>query len=85
MPSEAGAGPDDPVVAEFAEQFATDVSAISPEQREAFLASLGDNAFRMAALIFIADFLPRVRAGLGALELGPVEGPTAWDHADRSR
>jgi alkylhydroperoxidase family enzyme len=71
---------DDPVVADFAEQFATDVSSISPEQRQAFLA-LGDRAFRVTALMFVADFLPRVKSGLGALELKPVEDPTEWDHA----
>ena len=79
LPSE-GEPVDDPVVADFAEQFATDVSAVGPEQREAFLSSLGDNAFRMATLIFIADFLPRVKSGLAVLETGPVEEPTAWDH-----
>ena len=79
LPSQ-GHPADDPVVADFAEQFATDVSSISPEQRKAFLA-LGDSAFRVTALIFIADFLPRVSAGLEALQLRPIAAPTAWDHA----
>ncbi|MEU0495909.1 carboxymuconolactone decarboxylase family protein [Mycobacterium sp. NPDC006124] len=69
----------DPVLAEFAEQFAVDVSQISAAQREAFLSALGDKAFRMVALIFIADFVPRVRAGLSALGFAPVVEPVVWD------
>jgi alkylhydroperoxidase family enzyme len=79
LPSE-GQPAEDSVVADFTEQFATDVSEINPQQREAFLSTLGDKAFRVAALIFVADFVPRVQSGLAALELGPVEHPTAWDH-----
>lgn len=67
------------VLADFAEQFAVDVSQIGVEQRGAFLASLGDKAFRMVALIFIADFVPRVRAGLTALGFAPVVEPVVWD------
>ena len=78
LPAE-GAPADDAVLADFAEQFATDVSSITPQQRKAFLA-LGDNAFCVATLIFMADFLPRVSSGLAALELGPVPEPTEWDH-----
>src|SRR3954470_20098611 len=70
---------DDPQLAEFAEQFAVDVSVISQEQRAAFMAALGGKAFRMAALIFIADFVPRVRAGLTALGFAPVVEPVVWD------
>ena len=36
---------DDPMLAEFAEQFAVDVSMIGDEQRAAFLSALGDKAF----------------------------------------
>jgi alkylhydroperoxidase family enzyme len=74
-----GPADDDPQLAEFAEQFAVDVSVISQEQRAAFVAALGGNAFRMAALIFIADFVPRVRAGLTALGFAPVVEPVVWD------
>ena len=70
---------DDPQLAEFAEQFAVDVSAISAEQRAAFMTAMGGNAFRMAVLIFIADFVPRVRAGLTALGFAPVVDPVVWD------
>ncbi|PXX10335.1 hypothetical protein C8E89_104132 [Mycolicibacterium moriokaense] len=69
------------VVVAFAEQFATDVSGIGANQREQFLSALGDNAFRTVTAIFIADFVPRVWAGLDALGMGrPGNGSAvAWD------
>ena len=70
---------EEPVLADFAEQFTVDVSVVSPEQRAAFMAALGGKAFRMAALIFIADFVPRMRAGLAALGFAPVVDPVVWD------
>jgi alkylhydroperoxidase family enzyme len=73
------AADDDPQLAEFAEQFAVDVSIISAEQRSAFMSALGRKAFHVAALIFIADFVPRVRAGLTALGFAPVVDPVVWD------
>ncbi|MDH6245795.1 carboxymuconolactone decarboxylase family protein [Mycobacterium sp. OTB74] len=82
LPHEVAVGPSadlEPLVAEFAEQFSTDVSAITAAQREEFLAALGRNAFRVAALMFIADFVPRVRAGFAALGLPPVSDPGDWD------
>ncbi|MHA7649376.1 carboxymuconolactone decarboxylase family protein [Mycobacterium sp. ML4] len=74
----------DTVVAEFAEQFSADVSAITVEQRSRLLKCLGHSAFRVVVAIFIADFVPRVRAGLEALGVGSeylawVHGPIAWD------
>lgn len=74
-----GPADDDPQLADFAEQFAVDVSVVSAQQRDAFLAALGRKAFAMTALIFIADFVPRVRAGLTALGFAPVGDPVAWD------
>jgi alkylhydroperoxidase family enzyme len=74
-----GEADDEPVLAEFAEQFAVDVSGISAEQRAAFMSALGDKAFRMVGLIFVADFVPRVRAGLTALGFAPVVEPVVWD------
>lgn len=71
---------DDALVAAFAEQFAVDVSVIDAEQRAAYLKALGDRAFCAVALIFIADFVPRVRAGLTALGFAPVVEPIGWDH-----
>lgn len=71
-------------VAEFAEQVSVDVSAVTVEQRSRLFKYLGDNTFRSVASIFIADFVPRVRAGLQALGVGSeylgwVDGPIAWD------
>jgi alkylhydroperoxidase family enzyme len=71
-------------VAEFAEQFSVDVSAITGEQRKRLWKQLGDSTFSVVTQIYIADFVPRVRAGLealgvGAEHLGWVEGPVAWD------
>jgi alkylhydroperoxidase family enzyme len=69
------------VVAAFAEQFATDVSGISDNQRKQLLSALGDNAFRTVVTIFIADYVPRVWAGFEALGMGrPRNGDVAWDH-----
>jgi alkylhydroperoxidase family enzyme len=70
---------DDPQLARFAEQFAVDVSVIGAEQRSAFTSAMGRKAFHMAALIFVADFVPRVRAGLTALGFAPVVDPVGWD------
>lgn len=74
------------VVAEFAEQFSADVSAITVEQRSRLFKSMGDSAFRVVVAMFIADFVPRVRAGFEALGVGSeylgwVDGPIAWDDA----
>lgn len=73
---------EEPVVAAFAEQFATDVSGIGANQRKRFTDALGDTAFRVTAAIFIADFVPRVSAGLDALGLGHPgrDAPVRWDH-----
>ncbi|MDP9167708.1 MAG: carboxymuconolactone decarboxylase family protein [Actinomycetota bacterium] len=81
LPPLAAPGPadEDAELAEFAEQFAVDVSSISDAQRSAFLAAFGKRAFHLAALIFVADFVPRVRAGLAALGFAPVVDPVVWD------
>ncbi len=73
------------VVAEFAEQLSVDVSAITAEQRSRLWKQLGDHTFGVVALMYIADFIPRVRAGLEALGVGSeylgwVNGPITWDH-----
>ncbi len=69
------------VVAAFAEQFATDVSEVGDNQRARFTTVLADKAFRVAAAVFVADFVPRVRAGFEALGLGhPVGDAVDWDH-----
>jgi alkylhydroperoxidase family enzyme len=76
----------DGVVAEFAEQFSIDVSAISGEQRSMLWKTLGNSTFGAVVQMYIADFVPRVRAGLEALGVGEeylgwAAGPVAWDHA----
>lgn len=76
---------DELVVVEFAEQFSADVSAVTGEQRSRFVKRLGGRAFGVVVLMYIADFVPRVRAGLEALGVGAqylswADGPLAWDH-----
>ena len=70
-------------VAEFAEQFSTDVTAITAEQRSRLGKQLGETTFGVVVLMYIADFIPRVRAGLEALGVGSaylgwVNGPITW-------
>jgi alkylhydroperoxidase family enzyme len=72
------------VVAAFAEQFSVDVSTITGEQRSRLFKVLGNNAFGVVVSMYIADFVPRVRAGLEALGVGSeylswVSGPISWD------
>jgi alkylhydroperoxidase family enzyme len=73
------------VVADFAEQLSIDVSMIGDEQRSALRSVLGDGTFGAVAQMYIADFLPRVRAGLEALGVGKeylewADSPIVWDH-----
>ncbi|OHV05111.1 carboxymuconolactone decarboxylase family protein [Mycobacterium talmoniae] len=85
LPAEAPVGEvteADAVVAEFAEQFSIDVSAITDEQRSRLWSAVGDKAFGVVVQMYLADFVPRVRAGLAALGR-PVSWPEpmVWDHA----
>ena len=73
------------VVAEFAEQFSVDVSMITGEQRSRLWKALGDRTIGAVFSMYIADFVPRVRAGLEALGVGEqylgwTHGPIPWDH-----
>ena len=84
LPFETQPAADD-VVAEFAEQFSIDVSTIGGEQRSKLWKVLGDSTFSAVVQMYIADFVPRVRAGLDALGVGDdylgwVAGPVEWDH-----
>ncbi|MEM6107112.1 carboxymuconolactone decarboxylase family protein [Mycobacterium sp. 050272] len=77
------------VVAEFAEQFSADVSAITVEQRTRLFKALGDSTFGAVVAMYIADLVPRVRAGLEALDVGSsllgwTSEPIEWDHATDS-
>jgi alkylhydroperoxidase family enzyme len=85
LPAAADPAADD-VVTEFAEQFSIDVSAITGEHRSTLWKALGNSTFGVVVQMYIADFVPRVRAGLEALAVGEqyldwVAGPVAWDHA----
>jgi alkylhydroperoxidase family enzyme len=85
LPSEAdivdGKSDTEATVAAFAEQFCTDVTGIGANQRAALQNALGDRVFRVVSAIFIADFVPRVWAGLTALDLGkPRDTELRWDH-----
>jgi alkylhydroperoxidase family enzyme len=73
------------LAAEFAEQFSADVSAITAEQRSRLFKSLGDSTFGVVVAMYLADFVPRMRAGLEALGvggqyLGWTREPIEWDH-----
>jgi alkylhydroperoxidase family enzyme len=80
LPADEGPA-DDPTVADFAEQFVADVSSLTSAQRKSFTDTLGARAFGVTALIFVADYLPRVQAGLVALGLPPIPAPTGFDHS----
>jgi AhpD family alkylhydroperoxidase len=69
-------------VVDFAEQFSIDVTGISDDQRQRLVATLRGAAFGAVVLIYVADFVPRVMAGLDALGLGDLlpAGETGWDH-----
>jgi alkylhydroperoxidase family enzyme len=90
LPADAAVtGPEseaDAVVAGFAEQFSVDVSMIGDEQRKRLWSALGNNTFGVVVQMYIADFVPRVRAGLenlgvGQQYLGWTDARIAWDHA----
>jgi len=86
LPSEVdlldGKSGSEAVVVAFAEQFTVDVAGIGKHQRAQFVSTLGKDAFRVTVATFIADFVPRVWAGLEALGMGkPGNGGTPdWDH-----
>jgi alkylhydroperoxidase family enzyme len=71
---------DERTILAFAEQCSLDVSAISSDDRSAFLAAAGDAAGTLAAALWVVDFLPRTRTALDALfDQGP------WPVPDRDR
>jgi alkylhydroperoxidase family enzyme len=56
------------VVVDFGEQFSIDVSAVTDAHRSALTGALGRDAFGAVVQMYVADFLPRVAAGLTALQ-----------------
>jgi len=74
------------VVEDFAEQFSVDVSAIDDRQRGNLAAALGDRVGALAPVLYFADWIPRVRAGLDALFGPSAEWPVPADrHDDESK
>jgi alkylhydroperoxidase family enzyme len=71
----------DVVVTEFAEQFSLDVSVIGDQLRGRLASALGASVVGTVVLVFVADFVPRVRAGLEALGIAVpwVDEPVDWD------
>ncbi|MFN6543128.1 carboxymuconolactone decarboxylase family protein [Mycolicibacterium nivoides] len=80
LPAETRGGAVDPMVTEFAEQFSIDVTGINTAQRAAFADLLGRDVFTVTTLIYVADFVPRMRAGLSSLGVDWPAGPVDWDH-----
>lgn len=80
LPAETTGGAVDPMVSEFAEQFSMDVTGISNAQRAAIVDLLGSEVFTVSTLIYIADFVPRVHAGLRSFGVDVALEPTNWDH-----
>jgi hypothetical protein len=69
------------VAVEFAEQFSADVSSVSDDLRGRFTSTLGRRAFPAVVLTYLADFLPRMRAGFEALGLAvPWTDAIVWEH-----
>lgn len=69
----------EPAVAEFAEQFALDVSSLDQAQRAAFFAATGDQAFAVAQRIYAHDLVRRVRSVLTSLQVPHIELPDPPD------
>ncbi|OBJ68005.1 carboxymuconolactone decarboxylase family protein [Mycobacterium sp. 1274756.6] len=71
----------DPAVAEFTEQFGVDVSRITDEQRARLLDALGPDTFTTVVQMYLADFLPRIHAGLDALQIATPwrDAPATFD------
>lgn len=79
--SGSGLGGQPEAVIDFAEQFGVDVSAITDGQRTALFAALGKATYPVVVRMYLADFLPRVRAGLTALGL-PADWTAGESDAD---
>lgn len=72
----------------FAEQFSTDVSSVSDDQRAALTDALGDAALTFAHAMYVADVVPRARLALDRLfgaseqlvpEVSGDDTPDLWD------
>lgn len=66
----------------FAEQFTTDVSAITDAQRDALQHSFGDAALTFAHVLYVVDVVPRARIALDRLfGASPMVTPPPADSA----
>lgn len=85
FPEPAPPAPEAPPAAlAFAEQFCVDVSGIDDGMQTALAAALGDRTGTFVQALYVADWVPRVRAGLDALFEARRPAwtvPTAWDTA----
>jgi alkylhydroperoxidase family enzyme len=78
---------DQRVALAFAEQFSTDVAAITDGERAALSRALGDSALTFAHALYVADVVPRARLALDRLfgDSDPVApraadaSPDLWD------
>lgn len=77
------------VAAAFAEQFSLDVSAITPADRDALAAALGDMTREFVLAVYVADWAPRVRRALDELfapapwpEPAPTQASSLWPAID---
>jgi alkylhydroperoxidase family enzyme len=82
---DTGSRPDDGAgtILGFAEQCVLDVSAVTSDQRSAFLAVGGRASGDLAAALWVVDVVPRTRAALDALfGAGPWPDPAASSEPD---
>lgn len=71
-----------PAALAFAEQFCVDVSEIDDAMRSELAIALRDRTGTFVQALYVADWVPRVRAGLDALFEASEPGwtvPTVWD------
>lgn len=70
----------------FAEQFTTDVSSVTPAQRDALQDAFGEHALVFAHVLYVVDVVPRARAALdrffGESSLVGPARPVDSPHAD---
>ncbi|WP_024794860.1 carboxymuconolactone decarboxylase family protein [Tomitella biformata] len=86
LPTPTSAAAVDPAIAEvaaaFAEQFSQDVSAITPAERAALSAALGEGAREFVLSVYVADWAPRVRRALEALFAPTAGDAVVWPESE---
>lgn len=80
LPYETADTDADPVLAAVAEQFSVDVAGVTVAQRAALTGAFGTEVLGVVSLMYVADFVPRVRAGLSALGM-TFPDPDGWDRS----